>query len=304
MRTIELSNYGDASKLHLVDRPTPEPASGGVLVRVAATSLNPIDPTRASGVLRQAFPLEFPFVPGGDFSGVVAAVGEGVAGVGVGDAVWGYSDAGGAYAEYIAVEAGRIAPRPADLSDVEAAALALVGQTGMQAVDEAGLVAGRTLLVTGAGGAVGGVAVRYAALLGVNVVAQAGPSEKDRLLAAGAATVIDRDTPLDTLDREADAVVDLVGGNVQTAAFATLRRGGTLVALNQPPSAEKAAERGVRALFKSTDTSTRSLDAVRALVDAGKLAPVAITQFSLADVAQAWRARADGSLKGKAVFTI
>lgn len=302
MKAMELHYYGDAGNLHRGDRPVPGLSGGTVLVKVAATSLNPIDPMRASGVMRQMFPLDFPFVPGGDFAGVVEAIGDGVDGLAVGQPVWGYSDAGGAYADFIAVAAEQVAPKPANLSNVQAAALALVGQTGMQALDEAGLSAGQTVLVTGAAGAVGRVAVSYAACLGLTVIAQAAADAGAPLRAAGADRIVERRLRLGAALSDVDAVIDCVGGEVQDEAFGVLRRGGVLVALNRPPSQEVAADRHVRAVFRSTKTTRKSLEALRALVEGGKLRPGPVREYALADAAQAWRDRASGSLKAKAVM--
>ena len=131
-------------------------------MRIAATSFNPVDPKRTSGMMRQIFPLQFPFTPGGDFSGVVEAVGGELTEFKPGNAVIGYSMAGGGYAEFIATDANNVARKPKSVSDVEAASLALVAQTALQMLDRAGVKQGQTVPIHGAGGAVGGVAVQVA----------------------------------------------------------------------------------------------------------------------------------------------
>ena len=301
MQVIELQNYGDASQLRLSERPKPTPGQGQVVVRIKATSLNPIDPTGASGRMRAMFPLDFPFVPGGDFSGIVDAVGADVSDVAVGDEVYGYSDAGGAYAEWIAVDAGRVALKPS-LTHVEAAALALVGQTGMQAIEAAGVRAGQAVLVHGAGGAVGSVAVQYAHHLGARVIGTASVADTPRVLGYGAERVIARDTAFETEVQLANAVIDTVGGDVQARSFQVLRRGGVLVALNQPPSSEQADEHGVRAVMKSTDTSRASLESLRDLIERKLTAPIVGDVYSLKNVALGWEKFAAGEAKGKIVF--
>jgi len=113
-----------------------------VVVRNLATSLNPVDPGRASGVMQQAFPLELPWIPGGDVSGTIESVGEGVAAFEVGDEVFGYSMTGGAYAEFVAIDATAIAIRPSAHMVEQAAAVAVVRQTAIQALELAKVAAG------------------------------------------------------------------------------------------------------------------------------------------------------------------
>lgn len=112
------------------------------MVRNFATTLNPIDPGRASGVMRQAFPLQLQWIPGGDVSGTVESIGEGITYFNVGDSVFGYSTTGGAYAKFVTVDAAAIAPRPSTLSVEQAAAVAVVGQTAIQALELAKVGAG------------------------------------------------------------------------------------------------------------------------------------------------------------------
>ena len=162
MKAIQIKQYGGAEQLQMVEAAKPRAAAGQVVVRIAATSFNPIDPNRASGNMRQVFPLKFPFTPGGDFSGVVDAVGEGVKGFQVGDEVIGYSMEGGAYAEFIAIDAQKIALKPKRVSHIEAASLALVAQTAIQMLDRGDVEEGDTVLIHGAGGAVRSVLVQVA----------------------------------------------------------------------------------------------------------------------------------------------
>jgi NADPH:quinone reductase-like Zn-dependent oxidoreductase len=160
MKAIQIKQYGGEEQLEMVDVPKPQAGKGQVVVRIAATSFNPIDPKRTSGDMLQVFPLQFPFVPGGDFSGVVDSVGEGVEGLKTGDGVFGYSMAGGAYAEFIVIGADKVGLKPKSLNHVEATSLALVAQTALQMLDRASAQKGQTILIQGAGGAVGSVAVQ------------------------------------------------------------------------------------------------------------------------------------------------
>ncbi len=304
MKVIELQTYGNADALRLVEWPIPVAGPGQVLVRIAATTFNPIDPKRASGDLKAVFPLHFPFVPGGDFSGVVEVVGLGVPQRFIGEAVYGYVAEGGAYAEWIAVDASKVAAKPAGLSHAEAASLALVGQTAMQAVEAAQVTAGQTILVHGAGGAVGSIVVALASRIGATVIGTASARDAERLRTNGLDRLIERGAPFDDLAGQVDAVIDTVGGELQRRSFDALKPGGILVALSQPPSQDEAALRGLSAVMLSTETSTAHLDALRVRIDMGAIVPRVARHYPLAEVAQAWRDAVAGGTDGKLVIDV
>lgn len=304
MKAIELQTYGGPDALHLVDHDRPKPDAGQILVQVAATSVNPLDINRASGALKAHFPLIFPFVPGGDFSGTVAGIGEGVDGFAVGGPVFGNAVEGGAYAEYIAVDAGKVATKPANLTDAEAASLALVGQTAMQAIDAAQLRDGQTLLVQGMGGAIGTIIAQLLRGRDVRVIGVASFRDRDRLLAQGVAEVIDREDRFEDRVGKVDAVIDGVGRDVQSRSWAVLKPGGVLVALNQPPSKEDAERHGARAVMLFTDTTRASLDRLRAAIEAGVVKPRFGRRYPLADTASAWANVSEDRAVGKTVIDV
>ena len=304
MKEIQLQNYGGPEALRFIDQERPEPRSGQLLVRVAVTSVNPLDINRASGALKEHFPLQFPFVPGGDFSGTVAAIGEGVTDRAIGDPVFGNSVEGGAYAGYIAVDAGKVAAKPANLGFAEAASLALVGQTAMQAVDAADLQDGQTLLVHGIGGAIGTIIAQLLKGCDIRVIGTASARDRDRLLSEGIALFIDRNERFEDQAGKVDAVIDGVGGDVQARSWAVLKSGGVLVALNQPPSREEAERRGVRAVMLMTDTTTQSLDKLREEIEAGVVQPRVGHHYALADAGKAWSNYATNRSQGKTVINV
>ena len=163
MKAIRVHAYGGAEQLRLEEAPQPKVESGKVLVRIHAASVNPIDFKLASGNMRKIMPINFPWVPGGDFSGIVEEVGSGVTGLAKGDAVYGDAPASGAYAEFYAGPASTIAPKPRRLGDVEAASVPLAGQTAWQGLfDHGRLERGETVLIHGAAGGVGTFAVQLA----------------------------------------------------------------------------------------------------------------------------------------------
>lgn len=302
MKAVVLKQYGGAEALAFVDRADPLAGPDQVVVRQHATTFNPFDMKLASGVLKAAIPLECPFVPGGDVSGVIEAVGEGVEDLRVGDAVFGYSAPGGAYAEQIAVAADAVTRKPASLDFADTAALALVGQTAAQALDATGVGAGDTLVVIGAGGSVGSVIVQLASDAGIDVVAIAEGRDAERLQQIGATATLNRGYTAADAPTDANAVIDAVGGEGQLAALAMLREGGILVALNQPPSQEEAERRGVRATLVRTATTKASLDTLRERIEGGTVRPFIGKRYTLADAAQAWRDAAAGATSGKLVL--
>lgn len=304
MKAIQISQYGGEDLLHEVEVPKPNAGKNQVVVRVVATTFNPIDVKLTSGNMRQIMPVQFPFTPGADFSGVVDSVGEGVKDYKPGDEVFGDSGRG-AYAEYIAIEAEKLAPKPKKLSHEEAASLGLVAQTAFEMVDRANVQKGQTVLIHGAGGAVGSIAVQEAHRRRATVIATAASSNFARLKQDGADRVIDYKTErFEDYARKVDAVLDAVGGDVQQRSFSVLKPGGVLIAVTQPPSQEEAAKHQVKASMFSTESSSARLRKIAQLADAGEIKPFIGKTYPLADVAQAWRDARSGKVQGKLVFQV
>lgn len=305
MKAIQMNDYGDEGQFKMVDVPQPKAAKGQIVVRIVATSLNPIDPKRTSGNMRQAFPLQFPFIPGGDFSGVVDSVGEGVTTLRTGDEVFGYSLAGGAYAEYIAVDADKAALKPKTLNHIEAASLALVAQTALQALDRAGVEKGQTVLILGAGGAVGSVAVQVSHERGAKVIGTASAASMDRLKQYGADQIIDYEKEaFDTIVKDIDVVLDCVGGDVLQRSFRVLNPGGVLVSIVQPPPADLAAKYHIQASMLATEPSSHTLQKIARMVDAGDIKPFVGKVYPLSDAASGWRESRAHHVEGKIVFKV
>ncbi|HMJ61598.1 MAG TPA: NADP-dependent oxidoreductase [Bryobacteraceae bacterium] len=305
MKAIQIKQYGGEEQLEMVEVPKPRAGAGQVVVRIVATSFNPVEPNRASGNMRQIFPLQFPFTPGGDFSGVVDSVGQGVTEFRVGDEVIGYSMAGGAYAEFIAIDAQKVALKPKRVDHIEAASLALVAQTAIQMLDRAGVRKGSTVLIHGAGGAVGSVIVQVAHQRGAIVAGAASARSLERVKGYGADRVLDyAAAPFENSVKDVDAVLDTVGGAVQQRSYAVVKQGGALVAINQPPSEEEAKNHHVKASMLVTETSTGSLRTVAAMIDAGTVKPFVGKVYPLSEVAQAWRDVQSKNIEGKTVFAV
>ena len=194
MHAMQFSAYGGPEQLRLAEVPMPAPAAGQILVRVTATSVNPIDWKLLSGLLRWVKPLRFPVTPCFDFSGTVAAVGPGVSEWTEGDAVFGMLPMNqfGAAADYVCVASPHACRVPAGLDVKTMAGLPLAGMTALQALRDKGqLQAGQEVLVIGAAGGVGHFAVRIATLLGARVTAVCGSRNIEFCRSLGATTVLD-----------------------------------------------------------------------------------------------------------------
>lgn len=305
MKAVLLNEYGGPEQLVIGDAPQPTPGAGQVLVRILATSLNPVDLKRASGKMREVFPVKFPFIPGGDFSGTIESLGDGVKTFHVGDEVFGYSMTGGAYAEYIVMGVDEVATKPKQVTDVEAASLAIVGQTAMQMVENANLTAGQTVLILGAGGAVGSILVQLAHARGAKIIAVAYAESAERLSKNGADVVIDAaTTPLETAANQVDVVFDCLGGELQQRSFPTLKRGGVLLSITMPPSAEEAAKYGVRAEMLFTKSSAENLQKLAEKVDGGEIKPFVGRTYPLDQVSEVWALSRSEHIEGKVVFTV
>jgi len=306
MKAIRIQEYGGPEKLREEDVPEPRAESGQVLVRVHAASVNPIDYKLASGVMRQIMPLEFPWIPGGDFSGVVEAVGAAVTGFKKGDVVYGDTPGGGAYTQLLATPAGVVAPKPSKLNHVEAASVPLAGQTAWQALfDHGRLERGQTVLIHGGSGGVGAFAVQLAHWKGAKVLATGSAENADFLRSLGADMAIDyKAKPFESVAKNVDLVIDLIGGETQRRSFGVLKPGGTLIATAQPPSDEEAARHKVRATMMRMEASAKNLSELGKLLDAGTIKPIVSKRYPLGQARAAWAEILSGHTRGKIVLEV
>lgn len=308
MKAATYHRYGDAAVLEYRDVTRPEPAAGQVLVQVAGTAFNPVDAGIRGGFLAEAFAIEFPHIPGIDVAGTIAEIGAGVDGWNVGDAVVGFlpMNADGAAAEFVVAPADVLTAAPSAVPLADAAALPVVGLTAWQSLFEvAGLRPGQTILVNGAGGAVGGYAVQLAHEAGAVVTATAKERDADRLRTRGADHVIDyidyRATPL--LDGlQFDVVLNLVStSEEQTAALAgVVADGGWLVGTMTAGPEDPA--RGVRSTRIFVRSDAGQLAELVARVDAGRLTVDVADRRPLAQIAAVHADSDAGRLPGKTIL--
>jgi NADPH:quinone reductase-like Zn-dependent oxidoreductase len=235
MRALRIHERGGPEGLSYEEAPRPEPGTGDVLVRVGAASFTPTELTWPSTWVDRLGHDRRPVIPGHEVSGVVEALGFGTTRFAVGDAVYGLTDwyRDGSLAEYVAVEGRNLAPKPASLDHVRAAALPMPGLTAWQALFvHGGLSGGQTVLIHGAGGGVGSVAVQLARAAGARVIATGRAGVRDLVTELGAERFVDLDRErFEDVAQEVDLVVDLVGGETLRRSGATVREGGVVVSV-------------------------------------------------------------------------
>jgi NADPH:quinone reductase-like Zn-dependent oxidoreductase len=303
IRTREAAGIGG---LVFEEAPDPTPMIGDVLVKVAAVGIthNELDwPLRTC---RNGHPRDS-IIPGQEVSGVVTALGMGTAGIAVGDEVFGLTDPyrDAAAAEYVAVEARNVAPKPRTVDHVHAAAVPRAGLTAWQALfDHGRLATGQTVVIHGAGGAVGSTAVQLARWAGAEVIGTGRSHSRSLVLKLGADRFIalDEDRLEDAAGSgfQADVVFDMIGGDVLARSSALLKPGGALVSV---VSWELPAERDdIRTVFFIQESNRAQLAELARLVDEGSLRPQVGGVYPLAQAVEAYTAKAAGGIPGRIVL--
>jgi NADPH:quinone reductase-like Zn-dependent oxidoreductase len=311
MRAIAVREWGGRDKLELLELEPPPVAPDGVLLRVRAASLNPVDYKIREGKLAGAFPHHFPVILGWDAAGEVEQVGPAVTWFKPGDRAYGYCRRQdlqyGTYGEYVTVPEGYLAHMPEDLSFEEAAALPLAALTAHQSLERLGLRAGEVLFITGGAGGVGHLAIQLGLARGARVIATGSPASFDFLRELGAEPV-DYDAP-DVADRVralnygggADAAFDLFGGPGLEQAFDSLRPGGRLVSIAAPPAEREHIETG----YVFVRPSGYDLgEHITPLVNEGSLKPRVAGTYPLESAAEAMERIEEGHVHGKLVLTV
>jgi len=308
MKAIRLHEPTGIDGLVFEEVPDATPMLGDVLVKVVACGIthNELDwPlwTCRAGHRRSSI------IPGHEVSGVVVGLGYGTAGFAVGDEVYGLTDQfrDGAAAEYVAVEARNVARKPQTVDHVHAAAVPRAGLTAWQGLFERGRLAkGQTVVIHGAGGAVGSTAVQLARWAGADVIGTGRSRVRPLVMELGADRFIALDDGLDSdhledLAGQADLVFDTIGGGVLARSPALLRTGGTLVVIkaDRPVPGERD---DITTVVFIQESSRAQLTELARLVDEGHLRPQAGPVYPLAEAAQAYRAKAAGGVPGRVIL--
>jgi NADPH:quinone reductase-like Zn-dependent oxidoreductase len=289
MKAVRLLEFG--GQLVFDDVPAPAIARDEILVKIKSTAVNHLDLVKASGTLRQILPIDLPWIPGHEFSGIVEQIGSDVAAYAPGDAVFGTSGLG-AYAEFLAVKPATIVRKPSNLSFEEAASVPVASQTAWEGIFTHGyLEKGQTILIHGGAGAVGAYAVQLASHAGASVIATASGDNEAYVKSIGASRVINyREAQFEKVLREkVDMVFDLIGGDTQKRSFLVLKEGGHLVATTQPVSQEEAARHRVSGAMMRLAPSADMLGKIARLLEEGTIRPDVASVYALQDAAEAWK---------------
>ena len=331
MRAVRIHEYGGPEVLRLEAVQAPEVRPHDVLVRVHATSVNPVDWKIRKGVQRGAVRLRLPWILGMDVSGVVEAVGDKVSSFAVGDEVWSSPThrRPGTYAEQVAIDASEVAHKPASLSHQEAASLPLVGLTAWDClVRAANVQPGQKVFIQAGAGGVGTVAIQLAKKLGAEVATTCSARNLDFVRELGADIAIDyNETRFEDVLKDQDVVLESLGGEMYQRALKVVRRGGHLTSINSglPAATERYGPNlgvlavGLRLLADKAGSRLRrgvkthivvrkpigaNLAALGTMVEEGAIRPVIAQVFDLEQIADAHRASESGRTRGKNVVAL
>ncbi|MGZ9932608.1 NADP-dependent oxidoreductase [Streptomyces sp. NC-S4] len=298
MLAAVVTGFGGPERVELAEVPAPRPAAGQLRIKVTAAGLNPVDGAVVAGVFGGAGQR---LGLGWDVSGEIDEIGAGVTGRRIGDRVvglhYGQVKPLGTHAQYVVVDAAAVASAPATVDAVTAAGLPLAGLTAARAVDLLGLAPGSTVLITGAAGVVGGLAVQLAVRAGLEVTALAGAEDEEFVRSLGATGFVPRgEAPAGPVDGVLDAAV--LGG----AALGAVRDGGVYVGLI--PHHAPAAERGVRVVEQEVAADGAHLARLVALVDEGALTLRVAETFPLGEAAEAHARLATPGVRGRIILTV
>jgi NADPH:quinone reductase-like Zn-dependent oxidoreductase len=299
MEAVVIHETGDPDVLHVEEVEQPEPSEGEVLIGVYAASVNPIDWKQRRGLAETSLPA----VLGAEVSGTVQV--SRAPDFADGDEVFGMAPSGG-YAEFATAPAAVVAKKPAGVSHEQAAALPVAGMTAWQALfDRGGLESGQTVLIAGAAGGVGHLAVQFAKHAGARVIGTGSSRNRDFVLGLGADEFVDY-TEQDVAEAvsDIDVAFDTVGGETTESLVPVLREGGILVTIAAAPPEDAASERGARAELLVMSPSSDQLTRIAELVAAGEVHVELAQVLPLNEVQHAHELSESGHTRGKIVLTL
>lgn len=330
MKAAYIQRYGNINDVQLGEQSKPTLTENAVLVKVHAASINPLDLRVLEGEFKTILPVQFPFILGNDFAGIVVEVGANVIQFKVGDNVYAKTDLNGAFAEYTVVKQSSLALKPDNISMELAASLPLVSLTAWQALVEiANVQAGQKVLIHAGSGGVGSIAIQLAKHLGAIVATTTSSKNIAWVKALGADIIIDYKTSdFEQELKDYDVVLDTQGGNILEKSFNVLKRGGRIVSISGPPDRNlaeainanwllkciipllswsirhKAKKRGITYSFLFMQPNSQQLSEISKLVESGKINPIVDKTYELSEIKDAFQYVNTGRAKGKVVLKI
>lgn len=306
MKAIQYKDYGNSDVIEYVEIDTPTVKNDNdILVKIKAIGVNPIDVKIRMGLMKNVRPVTLPFIPGGEASGIISAVGKNVSEFKVGDEVIALTKTNG-YAEYIILNKDSLILKPNTLSFVEAASVAVnIGTAQSVLFTKGKLQKGEKILIQGAAGVVGGIMVQIANEAGAFVYATASGVGVELAKSLGADEVFDyKLQDIGDIIKNIDLVADTAGGEGQSKLFKVLKPNGKLLSIVIPPSQELVEKYQVEAQFVASDISIETLQNGIDLIKKGKLKPIVSKTFTLKDAAKAQDFLMSGGVNGKIVLMV
>ena len=315
MKAIYINEFGGSDKLiYSTDYPKPEVKEGELLIRIKAASINPVDTKIRQGLLVSRVPTEFPAILGWDFSGIVEEVGYGVSRFRKGDEVYAYARRPqikhGTYSEYISIPESYVAMKPKKMSFNEASALPLVGLTALQSLQKAGIKQGITVLILGASGGVGSVAIQLCKIMGAKVIGLASSANAEYLISLGADGSLNYENDdwvsvfCSKFPEKADIVFDCISGETANKSLQCLKKDRVFISILQQPNIEFDNKFGIRTMYHFVAPNAVELETLATWVDNGRLKAEIQSIYSLQDAAKAHTQIESKHTRGKIVLVV
>lgn len=306
MKAEQLRMYGGSDVLEINDQASmPEVSAGKILVEVHAAGVNPMDWKISEGYLKQFTSLQLPITIGGDFSGVIMEIGEGVSGYKKGDEIYGHTNIlkgdSGSFAEYLTVDATETALKPTNINHVKAACLPLSAVSAWEAiVENIKIKKGQKILIHGGVGGISSIAIQIAKHFGAYVATTVRGDDFPFVKALGADEIIDyKKQPFEDVLHDFDAILDTIGGETYLKSFIIMKRDGMIVSLLEQPQIEKIKHHGVKTVFQNTYVNTERLLIIKNLVEEGIIKIPVDRMFPLEEAYEALEYMKHGHPKGK-----
>lgn len=310
MKAAQISKYGGSEVVEINNVPKPTSSSGKVLIEVRAAGVNPVDWKIREGYFQKMVPLKLPATLGGDFSGIIREVGEGVSNFKTGDDVYGTASTlgggSGSFAEFALADVKSIARKPKHSNHIEAAALPLAGVSALQAlVEHMDLSKGKKILIHGGAGGIGTIAIQLAKHLGTYVATTASANNKQYVKELGADEIIDyKSQSFEDLLHGYDAVFDTVGGETYRRSFKVLKKDGMIVSMVEQPNSELMKKYGVNAIAQGTQVNNERLSKLVELIGQQVIKVHIDKTFPLEQAGEALTYLQERHPKGKVVLMI